>query len=120
MNFGENFEAASAPNQVNGHRLEEASPATNSAAGNAMDNRVDKIRELIFGQQMVDYEARFKQLEARLLAEAAALRQAVENGLAELRAAMQKRSDEVQHASVDRNELAESLDKLASLLRRNS
>lgn len=117
MNFGENNNAdAPASQGVNGHRLDHLPPAAQSAN----DDRVDKIRELIFGQQMTDYEARFKQLEARLLAEAAALRQAVETGLAELRAAMQKRSDEVQHASVDRNELAESLDKLASLLRRHS
>lgn len=85
-------------------------------AAAASDN-VDKIRELLFGQQMVDYEARFAALEAKLTAEAEALRKMVEDNLAELRAFAEKRSDEVEALSVPRRQIAEALEKMAEKLR---
>ncbi|MCB1232578.1 MAG: hypothetical protein KDN19_20185 [Verrucomicrobiae bacterium] len=97
--------------EANGGRGE--TPAVGSNGG---DN-VDKIRELLFGEQMVGYEARFKTLEAKLTAEIESMRQAVEDGLAELRTHLEKRADEVEDASVARADLADSLEKLAAKLR---
>ncbi len=98
--------------ESNGGRTS-SSPA---AGANGADN-VDKIRELLFGEQMVGYEARFAALEAKLNAEIHALRQNVEDSLAELRAHLEKRADEVEDASVARAQLADSLEKLAAKLR---
>ncbi len=89
-------------------------PAVSSNGGG--DN-VDKIRELLFGEQMVGYEARFKALETKLISEVESLRQSVEDSLAELRSHLEKRSDEVEDASVARADLADSLEKLAAKLR---
>ena len=48
------------------------------AAAEAMESgNVDKIREIIFGAQMRDYEKRFAALESRLLKESSALRDEV-------------------------------------------
>ena len=85
--------------------------------GSAASDNVDKIRELLFGQQMVDYEARFAALEAKLTAEAEALRKMVEDSLVELRAHSDKRSDEVEALSVPRRQIAEALEKMAEKLR---
>lgn len=89
---------------------------TPAAPTEGSDN-VDKIRELLFGEQMVGYERRFKELENRLIAEVEALRQAVEDGLTELRTQTEKQINDVEEASVPRKQLAESLVKLAEKLR---
>ena len=47
---------------------------TGVATAAAKTPSVDQIRDLIFGAQMQDYEARFDALEQRLLAEAEAIR----------------------------------------------
>ena len=49
--------------------------ATNGEAEAAGSGNVDKIREIIFGGQMRDYEKRFKLLETRLIQESAELRE---------------------------------------------
>ena len=88
-----------------------------SANGRNGVDSVDKIRELIFGEQMTGYDARFAALEARLTAEVETLRRTVEDHLAELRAHMEKRTDEVEALSVPRKQIADSLEKLAATLR---
>ncbi len=53
------------------------SPSASSTAGAARGdevNNVDKIRDILFGNQMRDYDAKFARLEERLQAEAAELR----------------------------------------------
>ena len=87
-----------------------------NGGASASDN-VDKIRELLFGQQMSDYEARFNALEAKLTAEVETLRKMVEDSLAELRAQAEKRSDEVEALSVPRRQIADALEKMAEKLR---
>jgi len=55
------------------------SPAQSSSnevsAPNAESGNVDKIREILFGGQMRDYDKRFNRLEERLLKESAELRE---------------------------------------------
>lgn len=89
-----------------------------AAAGGGGGNNVDKIRELIFGEQMVGYESRFSQIESKLTAEVDSLRKMVESSLAELRSNLEQRTNEVEKASVPRVELAEALERLAAGLRR--
>jgi hypothetical protein len=88
-----------------------------AASGRNGADNVDKIRELLFGEQMAGYEARFSALEAKLSAEVETLRRNVEDHLAELRAHLEKRADEVESLSVPRAQIAESLEKLAATLR---
>ncbi|RBP36648.1 hypothetical protein DES53_11687 [Roseimicrobium gellanilyticum] len=87
-----------------------------AASGNA-GNNVDKIRELIFGEQMVGYDARFSQIESKLTAEVDSLRKMVESSLAELRSNFEKRANDVEKASVPRLELAAALERIAAGLR---
>jgi hypothetical protein len=58
--------------------ITEISPTENASNGEAEaagGGNVDKIREIIFGGQMRDYEKRFKLLETRLIQESAELRE---------------------------------------------
>lgn len=63
----------------NGHPapLSTAAPASANAARDAEGGNVDKIRDILFGAQMRDYDRRFSGVEDRLLQEAAALREEV-------------------------------------------
>jgi predicted RNase H-like nuclease (RuvC/YqgF family) len=55
-------------------------PATDGAA----DRNVDQIRDILFGGQMRDYERRFQELNQRLEAELARLREAQDKRLAHI------------------------------------
>ena len=79
--------------------------------------QVSQIRDLIFGQQMTDYEDRFARLETKLTEEVNTLRVTVEQNLAELQNAMTTRTDDIESASVPRSQIADSLEKLARTLR---
>jgi hypothetical protein len=96
---------------------EEGRGAEAKSSLNGSGDNVDKIRELLFGEQMVGYEARFKELESKLIAEVEALRQSVEDSVAELRDQFEKRADQVEDASVARQQFADSLEKLAAKIR---
>ncbi len=93
------------------------SAGSNGGDAASEGNNVDKIRELLFGEQMTGYEARFKALESKLIAEVESLRQTVEDSVSELRAQFDERADAVEDASVAREKLADSLEKLARNLR---
>lgn len=55
-------------------------------AGDAAPDSVDKIRDIIFGSQMRDYERKFTRLEERLLQEAATVREDLARGFAAIEA----------------------------------
>ncbi|MEN8718830.1 MAG: hypothetical protein ABF296_01050 [Oceanococcaceae bacterium] len=85
---------------------------------------VDAIRDLIFGQQMRDYESRFAQLEQALQERLAQLGQNVDSDIKQLEQAVQSVRDEfatrlndevetLQARQVSRAQLAESLRRLA-------
>jgi len=105
---------ASTPNNISGD------DAMNAESGN-----VDKIREILFGGQMRDYDKRFNRLEERLLKETAELREEsrrrvealetfVNKELAallnRLQAEQQSREGSVQTLSRELNEAIRSLD----------
>jgi hypothetical protein len=53
---------------------EEGSPAGSADVNQPVAGNVDKIRDILFGRQMRDYDKRFSRLEERLLKESAELR----------------------------------------------
>jgi len=54
------------------------------AADGGADRNVDQIRDILFGGQMRDYERRFNELNARLEAELARMREAQDKRLAQI------------------------------------
>lgn len=98
---------------------------SNDDATNAESGNVDKIREILFGGQMRDYDKRFNRLEERLLKESAELREdsrrrveALETFVNKefaalinrLQAEQQSRESSVQTMSRELNEAIKSLD----------
>ena len=62
----------------------------------AMDTEaghIDKIRDIIFGRQMADYEERFAQLEDRIASQIDALRQESETRFKDMQDLFQKQND---------------------------
>ena len=94
-----------------------AKPAAKRSVSNG-DQNVAQIRELIFGEQMTGYEERFSKLEKKLTDDVNALQASVQSGLRELRKLMRERSKEVESASVPRDQIADSFERLAKTLRR--
>lgn len=66
---------AVAPSSDSAERPSQSSSSDDVNASNAESGNVDKIREILFGGQMRDYDKRFARLEERLLKESAELRE---------------------------------------------
>jgi len=74
---------------------------------------VDKIRDIIFGSQMRDYEKRFTRLDERLTADAQALREETKKRFDTLEAFIQKELDTLsQRLKAERSERTEALKEL--------
>lgn len=112
---------------TSGDAAEASTPNTvsNDDAMNAESGNVDKIREILFGGQMRDYDKRFNRLEERLLKESAELREdsrrrveALETFVNKefaalvnrLQAEQQSREGSIQTMSRELNEAIRSLD----------
>ena len=67
-------EAAPGAETGEGAALESGNQLLNQGEGQAAGENVDKIREILFGTQMRDYEQRFARIEERLLREIAGLK----------------------------------------------
>ena len=79
---------------------------------------VDKIRDIIFGSQMRDYEKRFARLEERLTADAQALREDTKKRFDTLEAFVQKEVDSLtQRLKGEKSERSEALKELTRELR---
>lgn len=83
---------------------------------------VEKIRDILFGEQMADYGVRFSQLETALRAEIAELKKNLNEDLrqsvAELKALVQKEKEESNDRNVARRVLGDKLQKIADDLRK--
>jgi hypothetical protein len=74
---------------------------------------VDKIRDIIFGSQMRDYEKRFSRLEQRLTADAQALRDDTKKRFETLEAFVQKEFDSLsQRLKAEKSERGEAVKEL--------
>ena len=96
---------------------QEAESAESSNGNGLSGDSVGKIREILFGEQMVGYDERFQQLESRLSTDIQNLQKSMEQGFDTLRDMIEKRTEAVSDAAVHRAHLADQLDKLASHLR---
>jgi len=90
-----------------------AAPQSAASAAPAPGASVDQIRDIIFGQQMAEYETRFAELEKRLLAESKALHDEIRKRFAELESRLADNSDKHDEAA---NDLARSLEQRAKEL----
>ncbi|MEO6393630.1 MAG: hypothetical protein ABIP75_17400 [Pyrinomonadaceae bacterium] len=110
-----------------------AAPAEGNAdaAANAGVENVDKIRDILFGTQMRDYDKRFARLEERLLKEATDLREDTRRRFDTLEAFIKKefealgmrlaaektaRTDDVQHLSEGMKDLARTSERRSAQL----
>ena len=76
---------------------------------------VDKIRDIIFGNQMRDYEKRFTHMEERLLQEIRDLRDETKNRLDTIQSYIQKEIDSLSdRLNTEQKMRTESLDKVAN------
>lgn len=82
-------------------------PNNGTAEDAERGGNVDKIRELIFGTQMRDYDTKFARLEDRLLKEAADLREDIKRRFATLEAFMKSELGALDEA--DKSERKERL-----------
>jgi exonuclease VII large subunit len=57
------------------------------------EGHINKIRDILFGRQMADYEARFNQLEDRITSQIEALRQETDDGLKDMKGLLQKQNE---------------------------
>jgi hypothetical protein len=103
----------------------------NAEGANAGGENVDKIRDILFGSQMRDYDQRFTRLEERLLKEAAELRDDSRKRFDALEAYIKKefealgmrlaaektaRTDDVQHLSEGLKDLARTAERRSATL----
>lgn len=101
-----------------------ASPDTKGPSPEADNHEaanVDKIRDIIFGSQMRDYEKRFTRLDERLTADALALREDTKKRFDTLEAFVQKEIDALnQRLKTEKSERTEALKELAREFRETS
>jgi hypothetical protein len=57
------------------------------------EGHIDKIRDILFGRQMADYEERFNQLEDRINSQIETLRREADDGLKRMKDLIQKQND---------------------------
>jgi len=81
-----NINTVSKPNPMSKPNPNPASAIEAELGGADRDGNVNKIRDILFGSQMRDYERKFTQLEDRLMKEAADLREDVKRRFATLEA----------------------------------
>ncbi len=79
-------------------------------------NSVSAIRDIIFGEQMVDYDSRFADLEKALTAEISRVEKKLDKGIADITALLNKKNDSLAEGKVDRIQLANMLQKVVDSL----
>jgi ABC-type transporter Mla subunit MlaD len=87
------------------------------------ENNVDKIREILFGGQMKDYESRFKRLEEKLIQETNRLAQDMEDRINSAEKFMRKeielKAEQLQQERKERLDGLKSLDQALQALNAN-
>lgn len=116
------------------YKEEESAPEVNSTQP-VSDPKIDAIKEIIFGQNMKEYDQQFDHVENKidknraeldkqhdetreeLLDNIKELREEMENRLSDLNLALSNEIDKLAEHKVDRNSLASLLEAMASKLR---
>ena len=79
---------------------------------------VSQLREIIFGEQMEDYDARFSRLEEKLKEDFAALKASLDSEVSDLKTLVKEQDATLADQSVERLKLADMLEGVAAKLRR--
>ena len=79
---------------------------------------VSQLREIIFGEQMEDYDARFARLEEKLKEDFAALKASLDSEVSDLKTLVKEQGATLADQSVERLKLADMLEGVAAKLRR--
>jgi len=100
------------------NRPEDAQNIVKPAIGEPGGGNVDKIRDILFGSQMRDYETRFARLEETLAKESANLRENTKKRFEALEAYIRSEMEALQtRIKSERDERGDSLRRLTSELR---
>lgn len=78
---------------------------------------VGKIRDIIFGEQMLQYEERFSDLESQLIDRVNQLKSQVDGSIDELKSLVEKEKAEANERNIARQQLAEMLEGMAKQIR---
>jgi hypothetical protein len=110
------------PNEMYGAYTEEIRPngpdLVKSAPENVGSGNVDKIRDILFGSQMREYEARFARLEENLLKEATDVRETTRRRIDSLEAFLHKEFESLhQRLKTERDERSDSHKRITQDLR---
>jgi len=103
------------PGKVSNSAVQADQPRTGASAetGTATGN-VDKIRDILFGSQMKDYETRFSRLEESLLSQTAELRESTKKRLDGLEAYLKKELEALQsRLKTEREERSETVKQVS-------
>ena len=108
-------------NKENPQSKRNTAEAPNAATEDADESRpgnVDKIRDILFGSQMRDYEKKFSRLEERLLKETSDLREDMKRRFASLEAFIKSEVDALaERAKAEQGERADADKELARELK---
>ncbi|MEM0896171.1 MAG: hypothetical protein AAGJ79_04730 [Verrucomicrobiota bacterium] len=97
--------------------------ATKSKAntnGEPKGQSVDTIRDILFGEQMADYETRFAELEKQLVDKFEELKKDLTNHAEQLTSAIQREREDSEDRNPSRARLADLFDSVADQLRSKS
>ena len=101
--------------KIENRRSGEAGAEPRAAELSSETGSVDKIRDIIFGNQMRDYEKRFTHMEERLLQEIRDLRDETKNRLDTIQSYIQKEIDSLSdRLNTEQKMRMESLEKVAN------
>ena len=101
--------------KIENRRSGEASAEPKAAEHSSETGSVDKIRDIIFGNQMRDYDKRFTHLEERTLQEIKDLRDETKNRLDTMQSYIQKEIDSLSNRlNTEQKIRTESLEKVAN------
>src|SRR5579863_400899 len=90
-------------------------PNSNPEADGHEGANVDKIRDILFGSQMRDYDKRFGRLEDRLIKDAESLREEMKKRFETLEAFVQKELESLSHRlKSEKSERSEALKDLGT------
>lgn len=78
---------------------------------------VGQIRDILFGEQMTDYEARFSELESSLERRFEALRKSLEESVSELKSLVEAEKSGINDRNISREALANQLAAVADAIR---
>lgn len=102
------------PEEVGNGLVSPSLPIQNARPSEGASENVDRIREILFGSQMREYEQRFKQLEERLFRETGELKTEVRRRLESLETYVKQEVEALSNRlKSERNERTEMVDRIS-------